>query len=159
VTGVRLATREDLGSIARLRRMWTEENAGGAIADDTFDGRFEEWFQREHDQRLTWLGFTPGTDQPVGMLNLLVFTRMPAPVVQGAQRPTRWGYLANCFVLAGHRNTGLGARLLAACTTYADEHEFARVVLSPTERSIPFYARAGFEPATSLMARPGPLQA
>jgi hypothetical protein len=48
---------------------------------------------------------------------------------------------------------------LNASTGHADEHGFARLVLSPSERSVPFYARAGFEPATSLMVRPGPTPA
>ena len=30
---------------------------------------------------------------------------------------------------------------------------FVRVVLSPSTRSVSFYARGGFEPATSLMVR------
>jgi GNAT superfamily N-acetyltransferase len=154
VRPVRLATYDDRASIARLRQAWTEEGVG-PLDDQTFESRFNEWFEREHDQRLTWLAFADGVEEPVGMLNLLVFTRMPTPVVPGSRRPTRWGYLANCFVLADHRNTGLGALLLAACVAHADEHRFARVVLSPTELSIPFYARAGFEPATSLMIRPG----
>jgi hypothetical protein len=34
-----------------------------------------------------------------------------------------------------------------------DERGFARVVLSLSPRSVPFYARGGFEPATSLMVR------
>ena len=90
------------------------------------------------------------------MLNLLVFTRMPSPRPPGSTRPTRWGYLANFFVRPEHRGRGLGSRLLDACATYADQHGFARVVLSPSERSVPLYARHGFAPATSLMLRPGP---
>ena len=87
------------------------------------------------------------------MLNLLVFTRMPFPLDDDTRRPTQWGYLANCFVVAAHRDDGVGGRLLAACTAHADQHGFARIVLSPTELSMPFYARAGFGPATSLMVR------
>ena len=55
-----------------------------------------------------------------------------------------------------NRDGGLGTRMLAACTAYADERGFVRVVLSPSERSVPVYLRAGFEPATSLPVRPGP---
>ena len=90
------------------------------------------------------------TDEAVGMLNLLTFTRMPRP---GESRPNRWGYLANCYVRPEHRNSGLGARLLATCTAYADEQGFVRVVLSPSTRSVSFYTRGGFAPATSLMVR------
>ncbi|MDQ6641032.1 MAG: GNAT family N-acetyltransferase [Actinomycetota bacterium] len=148
---VRLATPDDGATLARLRRAWVEENAGGPADDDRFEEHFAEWLGRERHQRLTWLGLVD--DLPVGMLNLLVFTRMPRP---GESAPNQWGYLANFFVRETHRNTGVGARMLAACTAYADEQGFARVVLSPTERSVPFYARGGFEPATSLMLRRPP---
>ena len=154
MTEVRVATDRDRDAIATLRRAWTEENLGAPIADDTFGPRFEEWFEREHDQRVTWLGLVG--DEPVAMLNLLVFTRMPSPRPPGSTRPTRWGYLANFFVRPEHRGRGLGSRLLDACATYADQHGFARVVLSPSERSVPLYTRHGFAPATTLMLRPGP---
>jgi GNAT superfamily N-acetyltransferase len=147
---VRLATSADAGHIATLRRVWVEEQAGETIDDPAYDDAFADWFAREQHQRLTWLGYVDGT--PVGMLNLLVFTRMPKP-----GRPvSRWGYLANFFLRAEHRDAGIGSRLLAACTEHADAEGFVRVVLSPSERSVPLYARAGFAPATSLMVRPGP---
>jgi GNAT superfamily N-acetyltransferase len=144
---IRLASYDDRGAIAGLRRAWTEENAGSAIEDDDFESRFDEWLEREQHQRLTWLGVVDG--EPVGMLNLLVFTRMPRP----GQAPSQWGYLANFFLLPAHRNAGLGSRMLGACTAYADDHGFARIVLSPSQRSVPFYARGGFQPATALMVR------
>nr|WP_246416086.1 GNAT family N-acetyltransferase [Nocardioides luti] len=125
--------------------------AGGPIEDDGFTERFEAWLEVEQHQRVTWLGLVAG--EPVAMLNLLVFTRMPRP---GHPAGNRWGYLANFYVLPAHRDGGLGSRLLAACTAYADAEGFARVVLSPSERSVPFYARGGFAPATSLMVRPLP---
>jgi GNAT superfamily N-acetyltransferase len=146
---VRLATWADRAAVAALRRAWTEENAGSPIEDDDFQERFDAWLEREQHQRVTWLGMLD--DRAVGMLNVLVFTRMPKP----GQGPSRWGYLANCYVRAEHRGTGLGAGLLAACTSYADEQGFVRLVLSPSPRSVPFYARAGFGPGTSLMVRPG----
>lgn len=154
MTEVRIATLGDRAAIAGLRRAWTEENLGHSVDDPTFEERFEAWFAREIDQRVTWLAFADA--EAVGMLNLLVFTRMPFPRDPDSDRPTQWGYLANCFVAAGHRDRGVGEALVAACTGYADEHGFARIVLSPTERSIPFYARADFVPAVSLMVRPGP---
>jgi len=145
---VRLASFDDRSAVAGLRRAWTEENAGLAIEDDGFEARFEEWLLREQHQRVTWLAEVDG--EPAGMVNMLVFTRMPRP---GETRSSQWGYLANCYVRPERRGTGLGARLLDACTTYADEHGLVRIVLSPSERSVPFYLRGGFAPATSLMVR------
>lgn len=133
-----------------LRATWTEENAGHALDDPAYPEAFASWFASEQHQRVTWLGLVD--DQPAGMLNLLVFTRMPRP----GTLVSRWGYLANFFVLAEHRGGGLGSALLEACTSYADAEDFVRIVLSPSERSVPLYARTGFRAATSLMVRTHP---
>jgi ribosomal protein S18 acetylase RimI-like enzyme len=102
---------------------------------------------------------TPGSQQGVmmvvadgrvvGMMNLAVFERMPRP----GHPASYWGYLANAFVLAEHRNQGIGRRLIAAAVDHAARNDFARVIVSPSERSIPFYERAGFGPADVLMVR------
>lgn len=147
---IRPACADDGPSLAGLRRAWVEENAGAPVDDEAYDDAFADWFAREHQHRMTWLAEVD--DRPVGMLNLTVFTRMPRP----GRAPSRWGYLGNFFVLAGHRGSGIGERLLDACTSYADAEGFVRIVLSPSERSVPLYARAGFGPAGELLLRPGP---
>jgi GNAT superfamily N-acetyltransferase len=156
---VRRAARADSGRLAHLRHAWSSEQAGRPLVDDAFETTFEEWFSREHEQRVTWLAVTgeattaagAGTAAgDVGMLNLLVFTRMPRP----ERAVSRWGYVANAFVVPDWRNAGVGRLLLDAAVTYAREQGFVRLVLSPSERSVPFYARAGFRPATSLMVHP-----
>jgi GNAT superfamily N-acetyltransferase len=150
VATVRRARPEDGAGLAALRRAWVEENAGGPVDDDAYDHAFADWFTRESEHRVTWLAEVDG--RPVGMLNLTVFHRMPRP----GRAPSRWGYLGNFFVLAEHRDAGIGARLLEACTSYADAEGFVRIVLSPSDRSVPLYARAGFRPASELLVRPGP---
>jgi GNAT superfamily N-acetyltransferase len=62
----------------------------------------------------------------------------------------------NVFVLAAYRNRGIGGQLVSAALNYADENGFVRVVLNPTERSIPLYERAGLGPADALMLRTPP---
>ncbi len=148
------ASAEDRAAVARLRRAWTEEQAGAEIDDPSFEDRFEEWFAREADQRVTWIASV--ADEPVGMLNLLVFTRMPRPRAADEVRAGQWGYVANVYVRPQHRGAGLGELLVAAATSYADARGFARVVLSPSPLSVPLYERAGFGPATRLMVRDHP---
>ncbi len=58
-------------------------------------------------------------------------------------------------MLAAHRSRGTGSRLLAAVLAYADSRGFARVVLRPSERAIPFYRRVGFNAENDLLVRPG----
>ncbi|NYI76169.1 GNAT family N-acetyltransferase [Nocardioides panzhihuensis] len=148
---VRLAGPEEAPLLAGLRRAWVEETAMSSVDDPGFEERFDEWMLKEREQRLTWLGRVGG--EPAGMVNMLIFTRMPRP---GQERPSRWGYLANFYVLPEHRNSGLGTEMLDALTDHADAEGFVRVVLSPSEKSIPFYERSGFRAAYDLMVRPQP---
>ena len=141
---VRLAEDADLPAIARLRRELAVEQEGDH-GDPDFEERFAAWWARESGRRIIWLAEV-GHD-PVGTMNLAVFERMPRP----GRVPSRWGYIGNAFVLAPYRNQGIGGQLLAAALGYAREHHFARLVLSPSERSVPFYRRAGFGPADVLM--------
>jgi GNAT superfamily N-acetyltransferase len=141
---IRRAGDADLAAVARLRRESSVEQDGGH-ADPSFEERFGAWYARESSRRVAWLAEADG--RPVGAMNLSVFERMPRP----GRPPSRWGYLGNAFVLAAYRNQGIGRQLLDALLGYASENGFARVVLSPSERAIPFYARAGFGPADALM--------
>jgi len=143
---IRRAVAADLAAIVWLRREWTQEQEGDRV-DPGFDERVAAWFAQESSRRITWLAEADG--RPVGMTNLAIFERMPRP----GRAPSRWGYLGNAFVLAAYRNRGIGGQLVSAVLAYADENGFARVVLSPTQRSIPFYQRAGFGPANALMLR------
>jgi GNAT superfamily N-acetyltransferase len=140
---VRLATDADVPALAALRRAWTE-----SAEDPDFERRFSEWWERESARRVTWLAEVDST--PVGMLNMAVFERMPRP----NRLTSRWGYIANVFVLDEHRNAGIGRQLLDAAIDHARANGFARLVLSPTERAVPFYRRAGFGAADELLLLP-----
>ena len=147
---VRLACDADVPALLRLRAAWTYENDGVAAdaqPDPEYAAAFERWWQRERDQRVTWLAEI-GTE-PVGMLNMLVFTRMPRP----GRTVSQWGYVANVFVLAEHRGKGLGRRLLDASTAHADGNGYVRLMLHPAPGSLPFYERAGFGVDTTFMTR------
>lgn len=144
---IRLATRTDEAIVAALRYEWTVEERGAIPPGDGFEARFHEWFAREADHRRTWLACAG--DDHIGMLSMLVFTRMPRPGTPSGR--TQWGYVANVFVLESHRGRGWGSKLMDACIAHAAEHRYARLVLHPSARSIPFHERAGFTPATSLM--------
>ena len=63
--------------LASLRRAWVEERRGGPQDDPGFEDDLAAWWEREAPQRLAWVASVG--DEPVGMLNLLEFTRMPSP--------------------------------------------------------------------------------
>ncbi len=146
---IRRAESADLAAIVQLRREWTREEAG-ETEDPDFEENLAAWFGREWSGRIMWLAEEGG--RPVGMMNLAIYERMPRP----GRALSRWGYLGNVFVLAEYRNRGIGSQLVSTALNYADQNGFARVVLSPTERSVPLYERAGFGPADALMLRTPP---
>ena len=146
---IRIALAADGPALAALRRAWTEEQLDFAN-DAEFEARFLDWYEREFPRRVSWLAEVNGA--AIGMMNLAVFERMPQP----GRDVSRWGYLANAFVLAGFRDRGIGSLLLRALLDHADEQRYARVVLRPSQRVIPFYRRLGFTAANELLVRHRP---
>ena len=136
---IRQADERDLAALIALRARWT----GGD--DPTFVARWEDWFRREQDRRVFWLAEDDGV--PVGTTNLMIFDRMPRPGAPSGQ----WGYLANMFVVEEQRDRGVGTAMITALVEHARSRQLVRIVLSPTLRSIPFYERAGFGPASELL--------
>jgi len=140
---VRQANPDDVNQLASLRATWR-----GQSASVEFVAGFREWFLREQASRWWWLATDDGAG--VGMVNLKLFDRMPSP----DRPPSRWGYLANLFVVPGQRGRGVGESLVAAVVDRARTEGLVRLVLSPSELSVPLYARHGFRPATDLLLLP-----
>jgi GNAT superfamily N-acetyltransferase len=103
-----------------------------------FEERLSEWLAAEGDRRTTWLAWA-GSDA-IGMASLFEYRRMPLP----GRADSRWGYLSSMFVRDDFRNQGVGSALLSAIVATAEERSYARLVVSPSERSVGFYERAGF---------------
>jgi GNAT superfamily N-acetyltransferase len=130
---VRIASRGEESVIAMLRSLAT-----GVAPDHAFEAQLSKWLASEADSRTTWLAWV-GADA-VGMVSLFEYRRMPRP----GRPDSRWGYLSNMFVRDEFRNHGLGSTLLSAVIAVAEERGYARVLLSPSERAVGFYERAGF---------------
>ncbi len=129
---VRLAAGGDVAALAALRAAWAEADEPG------FGARMAEWLESEGPRRTTWLAERDG--EAIGLASMLEYRRMPKP----GRGESRWGYVSNMFVREDARDRGVGSQLLAAVIAAAEERDYVRLVLSPTERAVPFYARAGF---------------
>lgn len=112
--------------------------------DRRFEDEFAAWVGGLAGERLYWLAERDGAS--IGMLSLLVYRRMPRP----GRRDSCWGYVGNVYVRPQERDRGVGRALLDATVDHATGQGFVRLVLSPSARSVPFYRRAGFVPATRL---------
>lgn len=131
---VRVADAGDSGAVASLRSLWS----AGAAEDPDFARRMAAWLAVEGDRRTTWLAILG--DSPVGMASVFEYRRMPRP----GRPDSRWGYVGNMFVREAVRSRGIGSALMTTIITAADERRYARLVLSPSARALPFYRRAGF---------------
>ena len=137
---VHLTGPDDIPAVAALRAQWT-----GATSDPAFERHVAQWLASEGDRRLVWLATSD--DEPAGLASMLEYHRMPRP----DRLDSRWGYVGNMFVREDLRNRGIGAALLDAIIAEADARGYARIVLSPTERAVPFYRRAGFVDADAAV--------
>jgi len=140
---VRAAGPDDVDALARLRAAWREDDATAE-----FVATFREWFGREQASRAWWLAESDGA--AIGMVNIETFERMPTP----GRGPSRWGYLANLYVVPAYRGSGAGGRLINAAIEHARAHNFVRLVLAPSEQALPLYNRHGFRSADELLLLP-----
>jgi GNAT superfamily N-acetyltransferase len=136
----------DVATIAALRRAWTEEDAGGPIADPGYERAFAAWWATESAHRRHWVAEVAG--EVVGMASVVEMRRMPQP----GRPPRPWGYVHHVFVLVSHRDAGVGAALLEHLIGECRAAGYTRLVLHPRDRSWPFYERLGFRPADDLVA-------
>lgn len=133
---------DDVPGLATLRATWAAEQDPALMDDPAFDAVFREWM--DASPRRFFVADYGG--ELVGMLNLMIFERMPKPGTESS----RWVYLGNAYVLPEFRNAGIGGRLVDASIQFSQSINAVRMVLSPSAESRDFYARLGFEPAAEL---------
>lgn len=138
---IRLTGPEDLPELARMRAHWMTGRPGDP--DPQFVAAVAAWWSAEN--RVGWVARSDGF--AVGMANAAIFTRMPKPT----SPPQRWVYVANVWVEPERRREGIGGALMAAGLAWARAEGMVRVVLAPSEMSVPLYRSAGFRPAEDLM--------
>jgi GNAT superfamily N-acetyltransferase len=57
-----------------------------------------------------------------------------------------FGYVTNVYTRPAYRNLGVGAQLMEHVRAWAVEHNLESLILWPSNRAEPFYARAGYHP-------------
>jgi GNAT superfamily N-acetyltransferase len=138
-----------LGDLTRMRLAWSAEHGLAATGDaalDAFRDRMQRWWDQQSGHRRAW-AVRDAAGTAVGMANLSVFTRMPRPGVPDVH----WAYVANVWVDPAHRCRGVGRLLMQGVVDWAREAGMIRIVLNPSEVSLPLYRGLGFTPAGDLL--------
>ena len=134
------AVAEDCRDLLALRRLWHPGH------DERFEDRFRAWWERERHHRHAVVAYDD-EDEPVGMANGQIFSRMPAPRIANVG----WLYVANVYTVDEHRRLGIARSLMLALTDFARANGVVRVVLAPAQMSVPMYQSLGFRTAHDLM--------
>lgn len=143
----RLAAPSDLRTLARMR--WDFRAEGGEVPIEDA-AAFEARYLREvgaamGGRRLTyWIAEDEHT----------VAAQMAVVRVSGIPRPSRasdqWGYLTDCYTRPQWRGRGVGSALLEHVQRWAAAEDLELLLVSPSDESRPFYARAGFGEASGF---------
>jgi GNAT superfamily N-acetyltransferase len=142
---IRPATLEDVDELARLR--WDFRVEHGTPEATTFDVFLEDFRGFAHDvlDGDAWRAWVAvGRERLVGCVWLQLVEKVPHPNRERWERPV--GYVTNMYVEPALRDAGLGRRLLDTAIEHARESAVDGLLLWPSERSEPFYRRAGFDP-------------
>ncbi len=139
---LRTARLEDLPQLARLR--WKLYDEGHPVTGESFQdyaarfGAFAEEALRSESWRVM---VAHDGERVVGAMWVHRVPRVPQPG-RGSAAPL--AYLTNVYVEPGHRDAGLGARLLEAVVDRCKEQGFSLIFAWPSERAQAFYERKGF---------------
>lgn len=138
-----IATLADVEELARLRwQLYTEDLPDEPEPYDAYVDRFVE-FAREaliDDRWRAWIAEDLG--RLVGALWRFSVPRVPQP---GRGDPQPLAYVTNAYVEPAYRNRAVGARLLDRAIEASRAEGFSLVMVWPSDRSVSFYQRAGFE--------------
>lgn len=136
----RIAGPNDAAALAALR--WALKTDDGAHVPEEPKAGFVDRYKAsvfQTDPAARHVIASLGSDI-VGVMTLRRVDKEMSP-----DRPSSaFGYLTNCYLQPEYRNQGYGSALLTAVIDTARADEFQFLIVWPSERSVPFYRRAGF---------------
>lgn len=139
-TEFRRADADDMDDLATLRFTWRVEEVGErGLEASEFASQMRDWALRHVDTHYGYLASQDG--EVVGCAWLCVIDRVPGP----AKFVRRAGVLQSVYVSPARRNVGVGAGLIRVIIDEARAMEIDYLSVHPSERSVPFYQRLGFD--------------
>jgi GNAT superfamily N-acetyltransferase len=145
----RIATDDDVNTLAKMR--WDfrlEENPATPVHDQaTFVVACAE-FLRQGLQNQQWTYWVAVYD---GMIVAHIFVQRIAKIPKPNRLSDAFGYVTNVYTRSTFRNQGIGSQLMAQVVQWALAQDLENLLVWPSERSVPYYQRAGFVGSTEAM--------
>lgn len=141
---IRLATREDIDQLIRMRWDFTLEDYPEMVQDSDGYESFEEECGAFLEQAITgerwhiWIAEDDG--QVISHMYLELIEKVPRP-----GRITRpFAYMTNVYTVPAWRGKGVGGKLLSQINAWVKDNDYEFVIVWPSEEGTEFYKRYGY---------------
>ena len=156
----RLATAADANALAQMRWDFRLEETNGVaihseaeflpvcsafIANGITSGQWAYWVAAADASASATLASASASARLasarlLACICICVITKIPKP----NQLHDAFGYVTNVYARPECRNQGVGTQLMTHATDWARAYPLDNLLVYPSERSVPFYERAGF---------------
>ena len=139
---VRLAQLGDVDELVRMRADFTFEHFDGTLPTNPgYDQECRAFLEDaiEGGRWQIWVAELDGS--VVSHAFVALVDKIPRPIYA----PRRIAYLTNVYTRPEHRNLGIGAAVIRRAQETARDADVELMIVWPSEESVDFYAREGFE--------------
>jgi GNAT superfamily N-acetyltransferase len=145
----RTADEADAGALALMRWDFRLEEAPGTPRNDqaTFLDACSSFLR----QGLAERRWTYWIAQEDALIVSHIFIQRVAKVPKPNRIDDALGYVTNVYTRPAYRNRGIGTQLMAHVLRWAAEQDLESLIVWPSERSVPFYQRAGFRGSAEML--------
>ena len=145
----RLADMNDADRLADLRWQHKAEESDLDVEDR------EEFIKFCSDYLRTRLQQDDGFHCWVAVENRLIVSHIYIVTVKKVPKPEKyggvWGYTTAVYTTPEYRNQGVGTMLMKNTKQWCKKQNFELLIVWPSERSVPFYERAGFDSKNDIL--------
>jgi GNAT superfamily N-acetyltransferase len=145
----RQATEAEFPQLAELR--WAARAEGNGeipvVTREEFLSACTRFFKKSQVDGSHFFFIVAQNDLAIAHLSVHRVRLFPRP----AKLDDYMGIITENYTRSDYRNRGIGGRLLEYVIDWAQEQDFELLIVYPSERAVPFYARAGFCSETEVM--------
>ena len=145
----RMAAEADVGALALMRWDFRLEESPGRPRHDQasfLDACSDFLRQGLAEQRWTyWIA------QHDALLVAHIFIQRIPKVPKPNRLDDALGYVTNVYTRPGYRGQGIGTQLMAHVLQWAGEQDLESLIVWPSETSVRFYQRAGFQGSSDML--------
>ncbi len=145
----RIATERDLIQLAELR--WNFRNEGRdeipVVNKDEFINVCCSFYGKRLESGYWAYWIAVESNEIVSQIMLCKVDMVPRP----CKIVDQFGYITNIYTKPEYRNKGIASQLIKIVIQWAKEQDLELLILWPSEDSISFYERAGFDSNNEIM--------